>query len=48
MSKRSVARIVENRKMLYPSVRTKIFLGVRNVAHASREVQPIGCGSLGY
>ena len=34
MSFRSVARIVLNRKMMYPSEKIEIFLGVRNVAQA--------------
>src|SRR6516225_3107167 len=34
MSPRSVARIVLNRKMVCPSAKVEIFLGVRNVAHA--------------
>src|SRR5439155_11826 len=36
MSRRSVTKIAVNRKMTYPSVETKFFLGVQNVAHASR------------
>src|SRR5215472_248093 len=34
MSLRSVARIVVSRKMMCPSAKIRIFLGVRNVAHA--------------
>src|SRR5215472_14070190 len=34
MSLRSVARIVLSRKMMRPSAKIRIFLGVRNVAHA--------------
>src|SRR5204863_7943153 len=36
MSRRSVTKIAVNRRMTYPSVETKFFLGVQNVAYASR------------